>query len=171
MRGRIVIVGLVLLFVLGCGPRPRPLTQPFPETSTSAVTTGTEATDAVMLSLHNAARARSGLAPLAWDARLATAAAVQARDCAARNVLTHVGSDGSTVSVRTRRAGWPTGNVAEDAIDQVPGTNGPEEAVGRWLRSPGHRANILGPYTHLGTALCDAKTGYRYRVATFGRWP
>ncbi|MCC6751300.1 MAG: transporter, partial [Deltaproteobacteria bacterium] len=35
----------------------------------------------------------------------------------------------------------------------------PAQVMKSWMTSPGHRANILGPFTHLGTGYVPCGTG------------
>jgi uncharacterized protein YkwD len=120
-----------------------------------------------LLALHDDARRAAGAGPLAVDERLSAAALVQARDNARRRLDTHLGSDGSTAGVRVTRAGYRWSEVGENA---AAGQRDALEAVRAWLRSPGHRRNLLDPaFVHLGAAFADAGDGTRYWVVTFGR--
>lgn len=129
-----------------------------------------------MLALHNAERAKRGLPPLGIDWRLAGAAMIQAIDCARLNRLSHQGADGSWPWDRIRRQGYTWGAASENAAMQPPPPRGwpgetrtPEWALSGWLQSPGHRANVLGPYAHIGAGYADAADGTRYWIITFAR--
>jgi hypothetical protein len=41
--------------------------------------------------------------------------------------------------------------------------------VGKWMGSPGHRANILGPYTHIGIGFVSGSNG-TYATQNFARY-
>lgn len=113
----------------------------------------------------NEVRLEQGVAPLKVDSRLAAAAAGQAAMLALRF---HSGHDNplrnhGDPSARVAEAGLPPGTVAENAAtvaarNQVAsrGYTYPEQAaviVADWMRSPGHRANLLSPEFHyLGCA-------------------
>ncbi|MBX6313486.1 MAG: CAP domain-containing protein [Isosphaeraceae bacterium] len=127
-----------------------------------------------LLELHNAQRARAGLDPMILDDRLSAAALVQARDCARRDRLTHHGSDGSGPGERIARAGVAWSRCAENAAQQPRPPRGwpgdprtPEWAMEGWMKSRGHRANLLGPYQRMGAAFADADNGTRYWVVVF----
>ena len=102
-----------------------------------------------ILCLVNKARAENCLQPLSLDDNLSSAAIVHSRDQAAMKVMSHVGSDGTRVDRRIERYGW------KDKWQTV-GENvavGYDEALSvtrAWLKSAGHRKNILGDFTHFG---------------------
>ncbi|WP_229051240.1 CAP domain-containing protein [Aeromicrobium sp. Leaf350] len=62
-------------------------------------------------------------------------------------------------------AGWSS--AAENiAAGQQPGS-----VVQAWIDSPGHRANLLGDFTHLGIGYVDGPSCYqRYFVQVFARY-
>ena len=90
--------------------------------------------------LVNYQRVRAGLQPVWVDARLQAAAAAHARDEAARNFFDHGDPDGCSPSCRAQRAGYPQG-AGENILA---GGRTANETVDGWMRSPGHRSNILG---------------------------
>ena len=132
------------------GPGPKPL--PPPPSPPPSSTPG--------LAEHNDERARRGLAPYTWEATLARIAADQAAHCARTGQLTHIGPGGSTVGDRATAAGYRWSRLGENAV------YGPDP-VGRWLDSPGHRANVLGEYREMGMAWADGG-GKRWWVACYG---
>lgn len=148
---------------------------PDPPTVPPSSTGDPQGLSARLLDAQNAERIRAGLPALVFDARLAAAALVQARDCARRDVLTHQGFDGSTSGQRIDRTGYSWSRASENAAQQPkapPGWPGvdprtPEWAVSGWMQSPGHRANLLGPYVHAGGAFADAINGTRYWVCDY----
>ncbi len=104
-----------------------------------------------MLDAVNAQRRAHRLAPLAFDGRLAETAAVQARDLARRGELDHRGSDGSSAGDRAIRAGYRWSVIAENLA--LTSSSSPRVVVGLWMRSPGHRRNLLNPQvTQMGVA-------------------
>jgi hypothetical protein len=111
-----------------------------------------------MLCAVNRERADEGLPPLGYDGDLTQAARRHSRDQANMSNMDHDGSDGSSPSERVSDAGYDwtgTGeNIAYGYADQ-------EECLEKWLKSPGHRENIMGDYTHLGSAVSyDGDTPY-----------
>lgn len=103
----------------------------------------------VHLGTINAARADAGLAPLALDATLSRMAQGHACDMADRGYFDHTAPDGSGLFDRARRAGLSgfchlAENIARGQRD-IP------TVMAIWLRSAGHRANLLDPaLTHVG---------------------
>jgi uncharacterized protein YkwD len=113
------------------------------------------AIDAATLCLLNGERADRGLAPLAPNAKLASAATAYAQDLVAGSYFSHTGRDGSGVLDRLQRSGyvppdagwalgenlaWGTGSLAT-----------PGAIMQAWMNSPGHRDNILNPdYREIG---------------------
>jgi uncharacterized protein YkwD len=104
-----------------------------------------------MLNLHNAARAAAGLPPLAYDGKLAQAAAIQVRQMAAANRMAHdlPGAAHPTLLSRIRAAGYECSRAGENIAAGFPT---PEPLSYAWTNSDGHRANILGQYAHVGIA-------------------
>ena len=113
--------------------------------------------EASLLSVVNGVRADHDLKPLAADQRLARAARGHSATMLRRDILTH-GSFGA----RLRRSGalgprfgenlaWGTGRHASATA-----------IVGAWLRSPGHRANLLrAGFRRIGVgALAGRFAGY-----------
>lgn len=112
-----------------------------------------------VLKAANAARARPQQCgdrryppapPLVWNAALGEAALVHSRDMVAERNLSHTGSDGSSVGMRSTRAGYQWRLVGENIAS---GVGSPEEAVAGWVASPGHCVNLMNPtFTHMGAA-------------------
>jgi len=84
---------------------------------------------------------------------LAAAARAHAQDMVSAGFFSHTGSNGSTVGTRLRAAGCDWSGAAENIAQ---GQTSPEEAMTTWINSAGHRANLLGNYTELGTARIGA---------------
>lgn len=131
---------------------------------------------AEMLSRVNAARRAAGLRPLRPSPDLDRAAQAHAEDLLSRAYYRHVSPEGTTPVSRARAAGYPSDFIAENLHER---TAPVERIVEDWLRSPGHRRNILDPgASELGVGLAlgpgyglDA-SGYRVVwVQSFGRRP
>lgn len=124
----------------------------------------TGSAEAAMLNAVNNARATArqcgsvsmAVAPrLRWSPTLAQAAMHHSRDQAARNELSHNGSDGSRVNERVTRAGYTWRAVGENVYTASWHASA-SEAVASWLTSPGHCKNIMSPdFTELGAGLAD----------------
>ncbi len=119
----------------------------------------------------NAERRSAGRQPLTVDSRLDAAAQRHADDMLARSYFAHRDPDGKTVRERARDAGFDWSAIGENIAE---GQQSVKEVVDSWMRSAGHRENILDRrYTRTGVGLAlarDPKTG-EYRilwVQTFG---
>lgn len=73
-------------------------------------------------------------------------------------------------SDRSVAAGYNYQKVAENiASESAYGDSDPVRAVHLWWNSPGHRANMVGPYTVVGYASCIGKyDGKQYYAQSFG---
>jgi uncharacterized protein YkwD len=101
------------------------------------------------LCVMNAERERRGLRPLKLNKRLSKAARRHARDMARRKYFAHDSLGGGTFVDRIRRTGYLRGaqswfvgeNLAWGTLER----SAPRAITKMWMRSPGHRANILSP--------------------------
>jgi len=115
--------------------------------------------------LMNHRRVREGLQPMWVDERLEAAAGRHARDQAARNYFSHTNPDGCDPTCRAKRAGYPVG-TGENLFAGPPTA---AETVDGWMRSAGHRINILDPeYRTVGSATALGGVYRRQWVQTFG---
>ncbi|KAJ8552185.1 hypothetical protein ON010_g10361 [Phytophthora cinnamomi] len=123
---------------------------------------------ASMLERVNQERATKNLPPLRMHSMLQAAAQRQADDMAANNFISHQGSDGSKMAQRTVEAGFTGGAVAENV---AAGQKTVSAVVDSWMKSPGHRRNILGNYTVFGAAYAYNRTSkYKHSwTQVFGR--
>lgn len=101
-----------------------------------------------VLALLNAERARAGCQPLSLDSRLMRAAQQHSEDMAVNNFVGHTGSNGSTLAQRANAVGYTWSALAENV---AAGYATPEAVMAGWMRSDGHRQNILNcRYVHVG---------------------
>jgi uncharacterized protein YkwD len=112
-------------------------------------------TTAALVSAHNREREREGRKPLQLSARLCESAAIHALDMAKHRKLDHNGSDGSTVADRVKRKGYAYVRVGENIAE---GQETVEQVMSTWLKSPGHRENILGDFTEIGAVRVEDET-------------
>ncbi|RQM17695.1 hypothetical protein DD237_000700 [Peronospora effusa] len=112
--------------------------------------------EALMLERVNLERSAQGLPLLCINKKLQLAAQGHSDDQAANNFMDHTGSNGSTPAERVSAAGYDWRGVAENvAAGQVDVT----EVMDAWMNSEGHRHNILGDYTMLGSAYAYTSNG------------
>ncbi|GAA0556601.1 hypothetical protein GCM10009533_62880 [Saccharopolyspora spinosporotrichia] len=101
-----------------------------------------------ILELTNQARSEAGLPPLRISDALNRAAAAHSADMAARDFVSHTGSDGSDPVDRAKAAGYVLAELAENLSA---GTGDAESTFRQWMRSPEHSGNILDAgFTELG---------------------
>ncbi len=114
-----------------------------------------------MLASVNAHRANAGLAPLTLCGTLNVAAQNQSNAQAAANRMFH-----ANLSANANAAGY-TGwrSLAENV---AAGQTSTGQVMTSWMGSSGHRANILGSYTHVGFGLAAGAGGVNYWTQSFG---
>ena len=118
------------------------------------------------LAAINAFRAENGLKPLALDARLTQAAAMQSEAQAGRSRIGHYGSDGSTPMQRAERAGYQAKIASENVAS---GQKSFTDALRFWKQSSGHRSNLLRPnVSEVGVAMAKNKSGRAYWTLVLG---
>jgi uncharacterized protein YkwD len=109
-----------------------------------------------IVDLTNAFRRQYGLAPLALNSRLTSAAQLHAQNMALQDFVSHTGADGSGIGDRISATGYRWSLAAENI---AAGYQTAAATVQGWIESPGHRANLLDPQ------LTEIGVGY-YFLAT-----
>ncbi|MFI5805433.1 CAP domain-containing protein [Streptomyces sp. NPDC051561] len=111
---------------------------------------------AQVLTLVNQERAKAGCSPVRPDTGLATLAANFSSDMAARGFFDHTDPDGATPWDRAAKVGIKDlggENIARGQADAA-------AVMEAWMKSEGHRANILNcDYTTLGVGVHMAEGG------------
>lgn len=107
-----------------------------------------------LLDLNNIFRDRQGPRALAWDPGLALAARAHAADMGATEVFDHVTREGYTPAGRVGLLARDLVGAAGENIAMRLNASGPvtpDQIMGQWKASPGHRANLLAAgFTHVG---------------------
>ena len=93
-----------------------------------------------VVQLVNAQRAKVGCRALVSDARLARAAQAHSVDMAKRRYFSHTSLDGRTFVQRIRAQGYTGSRLGENI---AAGYRTPSTVMAAWMKSPGHKANIL----------------------------
>ncbi len=103
--------------------------------------------ESALLAEMNRARTERGRRPLRAVATLQRPARAQSRYLLGQGILDHDGRDGSPFWTRLIAAGFPRGRALGENLAMVPGcgTDAAAQTVAMWLKSPGHRANLLNP--------------------------
>lgn len=130
-----------------------PAATPAPVSSKCATPARAGAEASRVITSVNAQRKAAGLAPVKMSPALMKVAQGHACDNAARGKISHTGSDGSTLTQRLRRQNYLIRTAAENTGW---GFANAEVAMNYWMKSPGHRANILNPaMKEIGLGLAD----------------
>jgi uncharacterized protein YkwD len=104
--------------------------------------------ETAVLVLVNAERAKAGCRALTVDSRLAAAARKHSADMVARHYFSHTTPSGTTFSQRIDAEGYRWSLVGENI---AAGQRNATEVMKAWMKSPGHRANILNcQYRNIG---------------------
>jgi hypothetical protein len=111
-------------------------------------------------SLVNQARAAAGLRGFLHNQSMDAVAEAWANQMGADAALSHNPQFSTQIPAGWTRAGE---NVAE-------GYPTPQAMFDGWMKSPGHRANILGDYTDIGIAFVSLN-GKTWGVQDFGKYP
>jgi uncharacterized protein YkwD len=130
------------------------------------------------LCLLNGERADAGLGPLKQNAKLASAAVQHSQEMVAQQYFDHTGKDGTDPVDRIRNAGYipsvGTWTVGENLAWGTGALATPKEIVAAWMKSQGHRENILRPaFKEIGFGVVtgnprsDSGSGATY-TTTFG---
>ncbi|MGA3011821.1 MAG: CAP domain-containing protein [Terracidiphilus sp.] len=155
--GTVLCLALVVPVVSAQTPQQRP------SEIRSSYTIQPEAWQIVLLANH--ARAQAGAGPLKWDAALAAAARRHCLRMAAEGVISHQYADEPEISERAAQAGAHFSVIEENvAIAPDPGS-----IHNAWMRSAGHRANLLNPRVdRVGVAVVAGRNGL-FAVADYER--
>jgi uncharacterized protein YkwD len=125
------------------------------------------------LCLLNRQRARRGLPRLREHRSLSHAAAKYARLMVRQRFFDHVSPGGSTMAQRVKRTRYLRGTRGWSLGENLAWGSGsaatPARIVAAWMRSPGHRANILnGAFREIGIGITPgAPSGRRGSGATY----
>ncbi|THA86796.1 sigma-70 family RNA polymerase sigma factor [Streptomyces sp. A0592] len=93
-----------------------------------------------VVALVNTERAAAGCGPLKEDSQLRAAAQGHSDDMAARNFFDHTSPDGRDPGDRTTASGYRWSTYGENIAK---GQQSAQSVMDSWMKSPGHRANIL----------------------------
>ncbi|KAJ9087156.1 hypothetical protein DSO57_1036072 [Entomophthora muscae] len=106
-----------------------------------------------MLLQVNRMRAEAGANPLRINKWLMVAAHRHSQDQARSRRMSHVGSDGSSLSTRSMRVNYDYRAIAENVAYNQRSVS---EVMNSWMNSPGHYANIINPYyQEFGAGMVD----------------
>ncbi len=107
----------------------------------------------------NAHRSSNGRAPLVRNAQMDAVAAAWSDVQCNRGEMGHNPRFAQQIP-----SGWSA------AAENVARGYSYDRVVAAWIGSPGHNANLLGSYTHIGIGYCE-RNGDRYYTQVFARYP
>ncbi|MFG2500646.1 sigma-70 family RNA polymerase sigma factor [Streptomyces sp. NPDC048441] len=135
-------------------PAPKPTRPSSPPQAPAGTSYGQEVTRLV-----NVERAKSGCGALTQNSKLGKAAQGHSDDMAERDFFDHTNPDGDDPGDRVTAAGYRWSTYGENI---AAGQGTPAAVMDSWMKSPGHRANILN---------CSFKEiGIGYRQGAGGPW-
>jgi uncharacterized protein YkwD len=122
--------------------------------------------EATVIELTNRERAKHRLPELKRNEQLMEAARKHSQNMAAKRILSH-DLEGKSFLDRAQAEGYKFAgggeNIAEGAINSI-------EVVSMWMKSPGHRSNILdASYSEIGVGFALDANGRRFDTQVFGR--
>lgn len=115
-----------------------------------------------MFALVNADRSANGLPAFEFNEQLRTVAVQHSEDMYVREFFSHTNPDGDTPSDRISSAGILYSSCAENIARNSGYTDPVKTAQDSLMASPGHRANLLGPYTQIGIGIATDGDVYYY---------
>lgn len=114
--------------------------------------------EVAVLKIVNEQRHQAGLKPLEMDWELERVARTKSQDMAVKGYFSHQSPTYGSPFDMMKQFGISYKQAGENIAS---GQRTPQEVMDSWMKSPGHRANILKPdYTHIGV-------GY-YRGGSYG---
>ena len=119
-----------------------------------------------IVQLTNEERKKRKLPPLKPNPKLFAAARQHSIHMARRQQMAHE-LDGSVPHQRVAEAGYHARSLGENVAF---GQRSPRQVVQTWMKSPGHRKNILNRrFTEIGVGVARSRRGLLYFTQVFGR--
>ncbi|MGH3545275.1 MAG: CAP domain-containing protein [Mycobacteriales bacterium] len=140
-------------------------TSPAPATTPPAET-APEPQALELLELVNTERSKAGCSAVSLEPRLNSAALLHSQDMIKRNYFEHDTPDGVSPGERVHAAGYDWSSTGENI---AAGYHTPRDVMGGWMKSPGHRENILDcDWIHMGVGIVENEAGKIYWTQEFG---
>jgi len=134
-------------------------------TPAEAAATSWQTLQADVVKWTNHQRTRNGCRALVVDTNLTRAGRDHSAWMARTGTFSHIGDGGSTFDARIRAAGY-----SKPAAENIAwGYRSGADVVNAWMKSPGHRANILNcKLVKVGVGAVYASNGNPYYTQDFG---
>lgn len=108
-----------------------------------------------VVDLINKERLNEGLQPLEIDTKLAQSAQAKSQDMKINNYFSHTSPTYGSPFDQMKSFGISYRSAGENIAR---GQRRATEVVDAWMKSPGHKANIMNPsFTHIGVGLSDSE--------------
>lgn len=121
-----------------------------------------------ILELVNEERRKRRLPALVWDSRLASLARSYSGKMARENFFGHKDKQGSTLIQRAKDFNINWSGIGENLYTCKGYDDPTEPAVAGWMKSPGHRSNMLNDsWTSTGIGIAEASDGKIYVTQVF----
>jgi uncharacterized protein YkwD len=118
-----------------------------------------------LIDLTNQERRKQELQELTVDPLLMKMARDHSANMAKQNIMSHE-LNGVTFQQRLEQSGYKASMAGENIAAGQPT---PADAIAAWMKSPGHRANILNPdFTQIGVGIAQSAAGIFYYTQDFG---
>ena len=118
-----------------------------------------------VVNLTNQERAKAGLKALQIDTKLTQSAQAKSQDMKNKNYFSHTSPTYGSPFDQMKSMGITYKSAAENI---AMGQRSAAEVVDAWMKSPGHKANIMnGSFTHIGVGLSDS--GYYWTQQFIGK--
>lgn len=138
-------------------------------TVVSSAAAGATSDERKAFDLVNAERRARGESPLVWDAELTRMARLHSEKMARQNFFSHTGPDGQGLRERSRAGGIASFKALAENLAYNKGFgDAASSAVVGWMRSEGHRDNILNEeFTRSGVGVARSADGRVYFTQVF----
>lgn len=118
-----------------------------------------------VVDLVNSERAKAGLKALQIDTKLTQSAQAKSQDMKNKNYFSHTSPTYGSPFDQMKSLGITYKSAGENI---AMGQRTAAEVMDAWMKSPGHKANIMNPaYTHIGVGLSDS--GYYWTQQFIGK--
>jgi uncharacterized protein YkwD len=152
------LLAFAVLLACACLAGPAAAAPPCKHAGDRAGEASDEELAAASVCLMNKVRGQRGLRPLKVNRRLARAATAHSEDMVERGYFSHFSRSGGNIVTRLRRVGYLRGArawfVGENLAWGTGWRSTPREIWRSWMRSSGHRSNILnGRFREVGVGV------------------
>lgn len=121
-----------------------------------------------ILDLHNEVRKKSGLEPLCVNPTLEKAARDHSKEMIDKDYFSHTSYSGESPGDRLKSFGYGWWTFGENIASGAGSQSKPEDRFEAWMKSPGHKKNILdGKFREIGVGSASGNfEGYEQTVYT-----